>query len=765
MLGRRSSKLRYVPLVGLLGVTLAASLVPGVAGADQSISTDVPEWAQDTGESTPDAMTTQATLPSAYDLRNDGLVTPVKQQGPFQSCWSFGGTAACESSLLSAAGTTYAETVNKGNPLNLSERHLVWYSLTPVSAADDPAQAGEGTQLKSEDINAPFDNGGNSIMMTSLYAQGVGPLPESAFPYRGKDARTTLDDFDDDSDAATRAQLEKEAAAEGKFYDVYLHELAEARHITDDEAFAQYKELLRNQTAETMTYSSKDDWRIPETNAEGRSNRLLTGGYVLKSGNFLPDYWVGGAINTDAQRAMKQELLNGRGIMLTYHAPGMIEKGTTNEPFANTTDDGGVMFSQYVYDDNQPPNHGVCIVGYDDNYPATNFAKEAPGNGAWIVKNSWGSETDCEPDEQGNVVSRKAYGAKNAGGKATGYFYLSYYDKTISGQETVEFSTNLAGEGTFQTMQYDYMNLQAFKKVGGTEDVTSSANVFKADENIVVRSASTMTGEENMRVTLAVYLLDDGAINPTDGTLVARVSNNFEYSGFHRVDLDNPIDVKAGQRVAVVSTASKVNTDGKRVYEASASSATKNTGTAVTTAVVNKGESFVYTGGAWKDWKDYLTVENDAKNSVDNFSIKLYATPGDPVEEGQEILRLYNPNSGEHFYTSSTEERDQLVDLGWNDEGLGWVSPKADGDPVYRLYNPNAGDHHYTVSAEERDQLVDLGWNYEGVGWYSGGDVPVYRQYNPNAEVGTHNFTTSKEENDGLVKVGWSEEGIAWMSM
>ena len=49
MLGRRSSKLRYVPLVGLLGVTLAASLVPGVAGADQSISTDVPEWAQDTG--------------------------------------------------------------------------------------------------------------------------------------------------------------------------------------------------------------------------------------------------------------------------------------------------------------------------------------------------------------------------------------------------------------------------------------------------------------------------------------------------------------------------------------------------------------------------------------------------------------------------------------------------------------------------------------------------------------------------------------------
>ncbi len=345
MLGRRSSKFRYVPLVGLLGVTLAASLVPGVAGADQSISTDVPEWAQDTGESTPDAMTTQAALPQKYDLRDDGLVTPVKQQGPFQSCWSFGGTAACESSLLSAAGTTYAETVNKGNPLNLSERHLVWYSLTPVSAADDPAQAGEGTQLKSEDINAPFDNGGNSIMMTSLYAQGVGPLPESAFPYRGKDARTTLDDFDEDPDTPTHKEIQQVAAAQEPAMTEQQYIAAKATEwgVTTEQAYERMKAGVRANTANSMTYSSKDDWRIPETNAEGRSNRLLTGGYVLKSGNFLPDYWVGGEINTDAQRAMKQELLNGRGIMLTYHAPGMTEAGSTGKTFANTTDDGGVM--------------------------------------------------------------------------------------------------------------------------------------------------------------------------------------------------------------------------------------------------------------------------------------------------------------------------------------------------------------------------------------------------------------------------------------
>ena len=36
------------------------------------------------------------------------------------------------------------------------------------------------------------------------------------------------------------------------------------------------------------------------------------------------------------------------------------------------------------------------------------------------------------------------------------------------------------------------------------------------------------------------------------------------------------------------------------------------------------------------------------------------------------------------------------------------------------MYNPNAetGSHHYTMSVEERDGLVALGWNDEGIGWY-----------------------------------------------
>jgi len=76
---------------------------------------------------------------------------------------------------------------------------------------------------------------------------------------------------------------------------------------------------------------------------------------------------------------------------------------------------------------------------------------------------------------------------------------------------------------------------------------------------------------------------------------------------------------------------------------------------------------------------------------------------------GIEMYRLYNPNSGEHFYTSSTEEKSVLVNAGWKYEGIGWTAP-SDGDPVYRLYNANAGDHHYTLDKNEKDTLISYGW-------------------------------------------------------
>ncbi|MDR2976258.1 MAG: hypothetical protein LBV19_02960 [Streptococcaceae bacterium] len=132
------------------------------------------------------------------------------------------------------------------------------------------------------------------------------------------------------------------------------------------------------------------------------------------------------------------------------------------------------------------------------------------------------------------------------------------------------------------------------------------------------------------------------------------------------------------------------------------------------------------------------------------------------------LFRLYNPNSGEHFYTNSSIERDSLAKSGWKNEGIAEQAPVIDKSvPVYRVYNPNSGLHHFTIGLYEKNQLVSLGWRDEGIGWYSNSDpengVSLYRVYNPNS--GQHLYTTGSAERDQLASLGWRDEGIAWYGL
>ena len=168
-----------------------------------------------------------------------------------------------------------------------------------------------------------------------------------------------------------------------------------------------------------------------------------------------------------------------------------------------------------------------------------------------------------------------------------------------------------------------------------------------------------------------------------------------------------------------------------------------------------------YTFGGWYTDKKCTKAYNF--NTPVTKNITLYAKWTVTVKT-VDMLRLYNPNSGEHFYTASAAEKDNLVKAGWKYEGIAWKAPTTSKTPVYRLYNKNAGDHHYTISASEKENLVKAGWQYEGIGWYSDDakGVPLYRLYNPNATAGSHHYTTSAAEKTDLVKAGWKDEGIAW---
>ena len=156
-----------------------------------------------------------------------------------------------------------------------------------------------------------------------------------------------------------------------------------------------------------------------------------------------------------------------------------------------------------------------------------------------------------------------------------------------------------------------------------------------------------------------------------------------------------------------------------------------------------------------------VTVTDPLLGEADNMSPAVFAEGG--------VYRLYNPATGEHFYTKNPDERNYLAQHGWNYEAdqttrtIG--ANEKDAMPVYRVYNPNSGLHHFTMDRNEAHTLKNIGWSYEGISLYAYESrdtkgAPMYRLYHP--EVGQHHYTADTHENGYLQTVGWRGEGPAW---
>lgn len=137
------------------------------------------------------------------------------------------------------------------------------------------------------------------------------------------------------------------------------------------------------------------------------------------------------------------------------------------------------------------------------------------------------------------------------------------------------------------------------------------------------------------------------------------------------------------------------------------------------------------------------------------------------------VYRLYNPNSGEHVYTMGLTEKNNLVHLGWGYEGILGTSyytmngQNYDKIPVYRLYSKNSGEHLYTTSNYEVNQLKNYDWVNEGIVFYdashygSNQAIGIDRLYNPNS--GQHFYTNNSLETAFLIKLGWKYEQTAFV--
>ena len=112
----------------------------------------------------------------------------------------------------------------------------------------------------------------------------------------------------------------------------------------------------------------------------------------------LADYGVTSIkyLYRDDPDTTKRAIMESGGISTYY-----------SHTIANYNED---TFAYYVPPDftGSATGHAIEIVGWDDNFSADNFVDTPEGNGAWLVKNSWG---------------------ENWGDN--GYFWISYYDRDI----------------------------------------------------------------------------------------------------------------------------------------------------------------------------------------------------------------------------------------------------------------------------------------------------------------------------------------------
>ena len=363
----------------------------------------------------------------------------------------------------------------------------------------------------------------------------------------------------------------------------------------------------------------------------------------------------------------------------------------------------------YYYTGDCDPNHAVTVVGWDDDYPASNFkqGKRPPGNGAWLVKNSWGA---------------------NAGDN--GYLHISFYDKTFLREDGAVFIPATAGE--------DYTTAYGYDRLGpylwySDEAVQKYGAVFKSgwNEELAAVGVYVETAPFDYSICICTNVSLDG-VGPEDGGCPAlRQSGRITRRGFTTIHLER--EVPLADR-GVFSVVVENTSDPEPVFMLCCAEYGYSTFSPV------PGRTFVKSGDAWKDTvaSDVIIDDDSGKVFHGNVCLKAYTrttrtaragdTPGPTDPGGDMMLDLCNKYDRELFFATSWTFGSFANIIGANGRSLyaSWLiglDPSDRGDTDLRItsfsmtngvpcirYEPDLGTNRtYTVYGTEN--LSNANWS------------------------------------------------------
>ena len=244
---------------------------------------------------------------------------------------------------------------------------------------------------------------------------------------------------------------------------------------------------------------------------------------------------------------------------------------------------------------NTNTNHAIAIVGWDDDFPKSNFNNVPDENGAWLIRNSWKYNND-------DIYSYH------------GYFWLSYCDTSLSGTAYVyEAGTDQSDNSYYHVNQIHATGNWSMEKAANVYTVagTAGAQCEKLD------AVSFEISKADTPYTVSIYSVgNDG--KPTNEKLTEDITGTFPYAGIYTIPIEDNVIINKGEKFAVAIEASAYSVVSEYKLASNQFSSTVD---------IHPGESFYgYSGrNGWYDLRDLLS-NKDYLGSYGNYCINAYTS-------------------------------------------------------------------------------------------------------------------------------------------